>query len=72
MTSMVFMLCRQGGLVEDKVVELQNGQWAKIVSITEAEVVLDANPMLAGLQRRLTIEILGIDRPDPNIPEADA
>jgi FKBP-type peptidyl-prolyl cis-trans isomerase 2 len=51
--------------VEDKVVELQNSQWAKVVKVSESAVVLDANPMLAGLQRRLTIEILGIERPNP-------
>jgi FKBP-type peptidyl-prolyl cis-trans isomerase 2 len=59
--------CRQGGLVEDKVVELQNSQWAKVVKVSQSEVVLDANPMLAGLQRRLTIEVLGIERPDPPV-----
>lgn len=63
------LLCRQGGLVEDKIVELQNSQWAKVVKVTESEVVLDANPMLAGLQRRLTIEVLGIER--PAVPAAE-
>eukprot|EP00892_Ulva_mutabilis_P009696 jgi/Ulvmu1/7099/UM034_0003.1 len=56
----------QGGLEVDKVVELQNGQWAKVVAITEAEVTIDANNMLAGLQRRITVEILDIDRPPPD------
>ena len=49
----------------DKVVELQNGQWAKILAITDKEVTIDANNMLAGLQRLITVEILDIDRPPP-------
>ena len=44
-------------------VELQNSSWAKVLQVSESEVILDANPMLAGVQRRLTIEILGIERP---------
>lgn len=64
-----FRVCRQGGLVEDKVVELQNSQWAKVLQVSDSEVILDANPMLAGVQRRLTIEILGIER--PTVPAAE-
>lgn len=58
-------VCRQGGLEVDKVVELQNGQWAKVLDITDSEVTIDANNMLAGLERIITVEILKIDRPPP-------
>jgi FKBP-type peptidyl-prolyl cis-trans isomerase 2 len=47
----------------EKVVELQNGGWAKVLEKTEVEVVLDANNMLAGLERVITVELLAIDRP---------
>lgn len=61
----VCWVCRQGGLEVDKVVELQNGQWAKVLEIGETEVTIDANNMLAGLERLITVEILDIDRPPP-------
>jgi FKBP-type peptidyl-prolyl cis-trans isomerase 2 len=47
----------------DKVVELQNGALAKVVSIDDANVVLDANNMLAGVERTITVELLKIERP---------
>ena len=48
----------------DKIVELQNGQMAKVMQLDEEHVVLDANNMLAGLQRYMEIELLKIERPD--------
>ena len=58
--------CRQGGLEVGKVVELQNGGLAKVLSIDDAVVKLDANNMLAGLERIITVEVLKIERPDLN------
>jgi FKBP-type peptidyl-prolyl cis-trans isomerase 2 len=58
------LLCRQGGLEVDKVVELQNGRLAKVLSIDDEHVVLDANNMLAGLERFVEVELLHIERPD--------
>jgi FKBP-type peptidyl-prolyl cis-trans isomerase 2 len=58
-------LYRQGGLEVDKVVELQNGGLAKVLSIDDEHVVLDANNMLAGLERSIEVELLHIERPDP-------
>jgi FKBP-type peptidyl-prolyl cis-trans isomerase 2 len=56
-------MCRQGGLEVDKVFELANGGLAKVVSIDQEYVVLDANNMLAGLERSITVEVLHIERP---------
>ena len=47
----------------DKIVELQNGGLAKVLSLTEEHVMLDANNMLAGIQRNIEVEVLKIDRP---------
>lgn len=60
-------MCRQGGLEVDKVFELANGGLAKVVSIDQENVVLDANNMLAGLERSITVEVLHIERPDPSV-----
>lgn len=46
----------------DKVVELANGQEAKVLKMDEGSVVLDANNMLAGLQRFIEVEVLHIER----------
>ena len=58
------MRCSQGGLEVDKVCELQNGGLAKVVSIDDQSVVLDANNMLAGLERNITVEVVKIERPE--------
>jgi FKBP-type peptidyl-prolyl cis-trans isomerase 2 len=42
---------------------LQNGGLAKVISIDDANVVLDANNMLAGVERTITVELLKIERP---------
>lgn len=56
--------CRQGGLEVDKICELQNGGLAKVLSIDDESVVLDANNMLAGLERNITVEVVKIERPE--------
>ena len=56
-------LLQARGLEVDKIVELQNGGLAKVLSLTEEHVMLDANNMLAGMQRNIEVEVLKIDRP---------
>lgn len=58
---------RQGGLQVDKIVELANGDLAKVLEMTDEFVILDANNMLAGAERFLEVAVVGIERP----PAAD-
>eukprot|EP01025_Chloroclados_australasicus_P038673 TRINITY_DN3991_c3_g2_i1.p1 TRINITY_DN3991_c3_g2~~TRINITY_DN3991_c3_g2_i1.p1 ORF type:complete len:222 (+),score=28.92 TRINITY_DN3991_c3_g2_i1:143-808(+) len=57
----------QGGLQKDKVYELANGGLARVLEIDDETVVLDANNMLAGLERFISIEVLGIERPNQRV-----
>ena len=46
----------------DKVVELANGKEARVLKMDDANIVLDANNMLAGLQRFIEVDILAVER----------
>eukprot|EP00873_Tetraselmis_striata_P017814 jgi/Tetstr1/438078/TSEL_026703.t1 len=52
----------QGGLKEGAILELSNGGKALILKVTEADVMLDANNMLAGKKLLFTIELLALDK----------
>ncbi|KAG2447304.1 hypothetical protein HYH02_007634 [Chlamydomonas schloesseri] len=53
----------QGGLAPGLVVELANGAMAVILDISETEVKLDANNMLAGKTFTIELELVSIDAP---------
>lgn len=50
----------QGGVKVGAIVELSNGGQAVVVEAGEAEVVLDANNMLAGKKLLFELEVIGI------------
>ncbi|KAG2434187.1 hypothetical protein HXX76_007913 [Chlamydomonas incerta] len=52
-----------GGLAPGLVVELANGAMAVLLEVTDAEVKLDANNMLAGKTFTIELELLAIDAP---------
>lgn len=53
----------QGGLQEGAILELSNGSKALILKVTDENVTLDANNMLAGKKLFFSIDLLEIDRP---------
>jgi FKBP-type peptidyl-prolyl cis-trans isomerase 2 len=57
-------LCRQGGLEVGKVYELRNSGLARVLELSDAGVVLDANNMLAGVERTLEVELIAVERPE--------
>ena len=46
----------------DMLVELGNQNMAKVLELTPEHVILDANDMLAGLERSFQVEVLTISR----------
>ncbi len=50
-------------MVEGQLVELSNGGMAVVISVTDEEVVLDANSMMAGKTLRFELELVDLDRP---------
>lgn len=52
---------RQGGLQAGMLVELRNGGLARVLEMADADVVLDANNMLAGTERHLEVEVLAVE-----------
>ena len=44
--------------------ELSNGGMAVVVSCNDAEVVLDANSMMAGKTLSFELELVGLERPE--------
>ena len=54
----------QGGVFQGQIVELSNGGMAVVVSCNDAEVVLDANSMMAGKTLSFELELVGLERPE--------
>lgn len=56
------LACSQGGLAEGLVVELANGAMAVVLEITDEDVKLDANNMLAGQTFMIELAVVGIEK----------